>query len=228
MSRSSRRKKPCYAASLTDQCPLCGYTDHPLFSADRRRPYYRCMRCSLVFVPRAFYVSECEEKAEYDLHNNDPNDPHYRQFLSRLTTPLIAQLPANATGLDFGCGPGPTLCHLMAEAGHSMALYDLFYYPDKACLNQQYDFITATEVVEHLHQPGAVMAQLFALLKTNGILAVMTKRVIDQAAFVNWHYKNDKTHVCFFSEQTFTWLAEQWGAELTITTADVVFLQKRV
>jgi hypothetical protein len=54
----------------------------------------------------------------------------------------------------------------------------------------------------------------------------MTKRVIDQAAFARWHYKNDQTHVCFFSEASFNWLAECWGTTATFVDKDVALLQK--
>ena len=54
----------------------------------------------------------------------------------------------------------------------------------------------------------------------------MTKRVLSQSAFANWHYKNDPTHVAFFSDDTFSWLAVQWSAELRLVGQDVVLLQK--
>jgi hypothetical protein len=54
----------------------------------------------------------------------------------------------------------------------------------------------------------------------------MTKPAVDEDAFRTWHYKNDLTHVCFFSPPTFTWLARQWNAELTFAGNDVVLFQK--
>ena len=95
-----------------------------------------------------------EEKAQYDLHENDPHDLGYRKFLSRLTDPLLAKLPPHSYGLDYGCGPGPTLSVMMHEAGHSMALHDPIYHPNPDALSRSYQFITATEVFEHLHQPA--------------------------------------------------------------------------
>jgi len=52
----------------------------------------------------------------------------------------------------------------------------------------------------------------------------MTKRVLDKKAFSTWHYKNDPTHICFFSEATFQWTAEQLGMRLKVVEKDVVFL----
>jgi len=54
----------------------------------------------------------------------------------------------------------------------------------------------------------------------------MTKLVRDVDAFSRWHYKNDPTHVCFFSVETWQWWARQMDAQLEILGADVILLQK--
>jgi SAM-dependent methyltransferase len=108
-----------------------------------------------------------------------------------------------------------------------VALYDSFYLPDTGALRDSYDFICATEVVEHLHRPGVELARLWTLLKPGGWLGLMTKLVLDRSAFAGWHYKNDPTHVCFFSERTWQWWAQQQGASLQIIGADVILLGPR-
>ena len=206
------------------QCPLCAATATTPFHADNRRSYLRCETCSLVFVPPAYFLSRQAERAEYDLHCNDIDDPRYRAFLSRLATPLLARLSPASRGLDFGCGPGPALAHMLREAGHEVALYDSFYQPALDVLGGQYDFICATEVVEHLHAPGRELARLGSLLAPGGWLGVMTKLVRDREAFSRWHYKNDPTHVCFFSTGTWQWWAQRHGALLEFIGADVILL----
>jgi hypothetical protein len=54
----------------------------------------------------------------------------------------------------------------------------------------------------------------------------MTKLALDQEAFASWHYKNDPTHVVFFSRATCQWLAERWQANLVFADKDVILLQK--
>lgn len=209
-------------------CPLCtGYNINKAYHRDNRRSFYSCETCYLVFVPPEQFLSAEEEKAAYDHHQNSPNDQGYRKFLSRLFTPMNERLGAGSHGLDFGSGPGPTLSLMFEEAGHSVAIYDYFYADDQSVLQPSYDFITASEVVEHLHQPKEVLERLWNILKPGGILGIMTKRVLNREAFAKWHYKNDLTHVCFFSEPTFQWLADQWHAELTIVGNDVVLLKKK-
>ncbi len=207
-------------------CPLCQHPEHQDFGRDRFRSYLRCGDCALVYVPARYHLDEKAEKAEYDLHRNDPADPGYRRFLSRLVEPLLDRLPAACHGLDFGCGPGPTLSLMLQEAGHQVALFDTHYAPNASVLQKPYDFITATEVVEHLRQPALELEHLYTILKPGGILGIMTKLVRDRQAFAGWHYKNDRTHICFFSRQTFAWLAARWQAELEFIGNDVILLEK--
>lgn len=207
-------------------CPLCAGRLIEPFHEDRRRVYLRCGDCALVFVPPVYHLSREEEQAEYDLHQNRVGDAGYRQFLSRLALPLSARLAVGARGLDFGCGPAPALAHMLGEAGFSVCLYDSFYRPDPAVLAGPYDFICATEVVEHLHRPGQELARLWSLLVPGGWLGIMTKLVRDKAAFATWHYKNDPTHICFFSEQSWRWWARAQGATLEIVGADVILLRR--
>ena len=202
-------------------CPLCREAATGIFYEDHR-VYYRCSICYLVFVLPAQRLSASAEKAEYDRHQNSPQDPRYRQFLQRLFDPLAARLAPASQGLDFGSGPGPTLSVMFQESGHRMNIFDPFYAPDEHVFEEQYDFITASEVVEHLHDPAGDLERLWSCLKSGGLLGIMTKRVIDREAFARWHYKADPTHVCFFALETFVWLAERWHADLEVPGNDVV------
>ena len=207
-------------------CPLCGSAQTAHFHVDERREYHRCSACDLVFVPAAFFVSREEEKGLYDMHENDPQDRAYRQFLSRLFKPMQERIPEHASGLDFGSGPGPTLSLMFEEQGHRVCLYDRFYAPDETVLHEKYDFITATEVAEHLHQPAFELERLWSLLRPAGWLGIMTRRLGPEQHFADWHYKNDPTHVIFFSDLTFLWLAGRWSTTATFFGPDVVLLQK--
>jgi len=207
-------------------CPLCAGLGCGPYSQDRQRDYWQCPYCQLVFVPPWQRLGPQAEKAHYDLHQNCPDDLAYRAFLSRLADPLCARCPVPASGLDFGAGPGPTLSVMLTERGYDMAIYDPFYAADPAPLQRQWDFVCATEVVEHLFTPGEVLAALWAMLVPGGYLGIMTKLVRDPAAFARWHYKNDPTHVCFFSRDTFVWWAQRYSAELEWVAADAVLLRK--
>lgn len=209
------------------QCPVCRASRLLPFRRVGDHVYLRCPNCEATVMAAESRLTAEKEKNIYELHDNDPADAGYRRFLSKLAEPLMAQLPEGARGLDFGCGPGPALAQMFTEAGFDMALYDPFFHPDLAALDGRYDFITCTEVVEHLHQPAEVLDQLDGLLKSGGWLGIMTCFQTDDDRFDNWHYRRDPTHVVFYREATFQWLAEHYGWRLKIPHKDVVLLQKR-
>lgn len=212
---------------LSHPCPLCLHTQTVAYFADQNRDYLRCPSCGLVFVPQQQWLSTEAEKAEYDLHENNPEDPGYRKFLSRLADPLMKRLDARQKGLDFGCGASSALPLLLAEQEHQVELFDLYYHNDPALLEQCYDFICASEVIEHLRDPHREFLRLFSMLKPGGWLGIMTKLVLDRQAFAYWHYIRDLTHICFYSRETLFWLATEYGAKLDFAADDVILLQKR-
>lgn len=215
----------------SQHCPMCGGCDLSHYHTDKVRDYWQCGRCDLVSVPPAQHLNSDDEKAYYDLHENLPDDPGYRKFLGRLFQPLDGQLARGAHGLDFGCGPGPALGRMFEEAGHSIALFDPYYAPNRTALSASYDFICLSEVAEHLAAPGRELNALWDCLRPGGWMGIMTKRVRDQAAFRTWHYITDPTHISYFSEATFHWLADDWSAkgpdaQLIIAGPDVVLMGK--
>lgn len=208
-------------------CPLCRSSDCTPYIEDANRSYIRCTSCELIYVPKPDWLSRDEERAEYDKHENNVDDPGYRRFLSRLTVPLLAELPRERQGLDFGCGPGPALPAMLEEQGHRVALYDPFYADHPSALNAEYDFICSTEVVEHLRDPDQTFDTLFSCLKSGGWLGIMTKLTRnDREAFANWHYIRDLTHICFYHRQTFEYLADRFGAEVSFIGQDVILFRK--
>ena len=207
-------------------CPLCNTNQKLVFLSDAEREYYRCSCCDLIFVPREYHLSEIDQRARYDSHNNDPGDLRYRNFFKQLLVPLLAILPSNSYGLDFGSGPGPTLSLMLEEWGHNVDLYDKFYAQNDAVFQNRYDFITTTEVVEHLPNPLKDLEALVKILQKGGILAIMTEIVSPQLDFTNWYYKNDPSHVCFYSEKTFFYLANLLGLEIVTLSERVIILRK--
>jgi len=207
-------------------CPLCHSLDTQHYFEDKRRAYLQCMQCELVFVNPEQRLDAEAEKAHYDMHENDPTDEGYRRFLSRVADPMLERIAPASEGIDFGCGPGPTLSLMLEEQGHAMSLYDIYYHPETSVLDKQYDFMTSTEVIEHLYEPDTVWQQWLNLVKPGGWIGLMTKMVINVEAFASWHYKNDPTHVVFFSRRTFQYLAERDQLELEFIGNDVILLRK--
>jgi len=205
-------------------CCLCQSTDLSPYFSNKGGKYLKCNECDLVFVTNDYHLSIDQEKSRYDLHQNNPQDQNYRAFLSKLADPVLGYLKPNSNGLDFGCGPGPTLSLLFEEKEHQVTLFDKFYVNNPSVFNTQYDFITATEVVEHLENPGNELARLFSMLNKDGVLAVMTQLLHKDIDFSSWYYKDDPTHICFFSKKTFEYLAKKYQARLEVIGDNVVLL----
>lgn len=208
-------------------CPLCEGRHSQWWHRRKCRDYWGCPVCYLVFVAAHQQVSAAAEKAEYDKHQNEAGDPGYRRFLSRPWQAVCDRLPPGSEGLDFGCGPGPALAGMLEDAGYPMALYDLFYCPDRSVLARRYHFICLTEVIEHLASPAAVLPSLWRQLEAGGWLVIQTQRVRSREAFAGWRYVDDPTHIAFYSEATFAWLARYLGADhWAVADRDVVVLRK--
>ncbi|MDF1614226.1 class I SAM-dependent methyltransferase [Desulfurivibrio dismutans] len=207
-------------------CPVCRVpTPRPLLHS-RSRTYWRCEVCRASFLDPAQLPAAVEEHWHYRQHHNDPADPRYRRFLNKLAAPLLPRLAPGSRGLDYGCGPGPALAAMLREAGHRVALYDPFFYPDPAVLQQIYDFITCTEVIEHFHDPAGEFSRLDAMLRPGGWLALMTCFQTDDERFAAWHYRQDPTHVVFYRAETLRFIARQWGWACEVPVKDVALLHK--
>jgi hypothetical protein len=114
----------------------------------------------------------------------------------------------------------------MLEAlGHKVKCYDKYYANDASLLTQSYDFVTSTEVLEHLREPREELQRLTGMLRPNGYLGIMTKLLPPLNKFAGWHYKREITHICFYSDSTFEWVAAHWDLSLEIIGNDVVILQ---
>ncbi|MBF0439036.1 MAG: class I SAM-dependent methyltransferase [Magnetococcales bacterium] len=190
------------------------------------RDYWGCEICEARFLDPRHRPSRSEEYNRYLLHQNDPNDLGYRRFLSRLVDPLLTRLSSGSSGLDYGCGPVPVLVMMLRDAGHEMALYDPFFYPDPAPLQQYYDFVTCTETIEHFHRPAEEFDRLVTLVRSGGWLAIMTCFHGDDAGFAGWRYRADQTHVVFYREATLRFIAESYGWRCEVPVKDVVLLRK--
>ena len=211
--------------SSTVCCPLCASPRaYSLPVAGKR--YHRCLACELVWLDEADHLDAVAEKAVYDGHDNRVDDPRYRTFLMRAFGEVLSRVAIPASGLDFGCGPGPALVAMGREAGYQMAGYDKFYADFPELLARQYDFITSTEVIEHIAEPRTVLAQLWDCLKPGGLLVLQTQRVLGDERFKNWRYRHDPTHIVFFAEASFQVLATNWQAELSFPHADVAVITK--
>lgn len=222
----SRDSNTCCVEKSQCRCAVCENISARFFVRVDGFSYLRCPICRAIFLDQIQRLSAEEEYARYRQHRNDPHDDRYRRFLSKLSNPLLEKLSPGAKGLDFGCGPGPALAHMLREAGHRMRLFDLFFFPDPEPLEDTYDFITCTETIEHLHYPAEMFTCFDKMLKPGGWLALMTCFLTDENRFASWHYRRDPTHVVFYRAATLRHIADRFGWSCEIPVKNVALMRK--
>jgi len=208
-----------------NECPLCKISNSNQCFEDKLRKYYLCENCKLIFAEENSLLSIKGEREIYDLHENDPSDPRYRDFMERMLTPLRSYI--TGSGLDFGCGPGPVVSSILGAEGISVEHYDPIFCPNPSALEKSYQFVVATEVIEHIYESKEGFEQMLSLLGPYGVLGIMTSFYPDDIdKFKNWGYMRDPTHVRFFHQKTFEWLADKYQLKLEIPAKNVVIFKK--
>lgn len=193
-------------------CILCEGPATLFFIEPRNQyQYLHCQTCDLRFLHPRFRLTSKEEHSRYLLHKNDINDLEYQKFVSPLYKVVLDRCSSDSIGLDYGCGAAPVVSHLLTQQGYSILHYDPFFKPDIGVLEKKYRFILAVEVVEHFYDPGRELLKLSHLLDPEGALGIMTLLYNPTDSFESWYYKNDPTHVCFYSELTFQWIVSKFG-----------------
>lgn len=196
------------------ECRLCGCRALSAIDAPDGR-YYHCPQCQLIFADARTLPGPAEERRRYLEHDNSHENKGYVAMFERFIAELVVPY-ANGRGdvLEFGCGPVPVLADILAGKGFTVDVYDPYFYPQPVHEEKQYDFITATEVFEHLQNPYGTIKRLKMHLKTNGCLAVMTLFHPGPREFAGWWYRRDLTHICFYNSHTLDWIAGHFGLQL--------------
>ena len=194
-----------------------------------KRDFFHCGTCDMVFVPSRFHLTIAAQLERYLTHNNNPSDPDYRKFLSRLSNALLPHLKIRSQGLDFGAGPGPALAIMLREKHMDVDIWDPLFFPDKSVLNQDYDFITCTETAEHFSDPAKEFILINSILRPSGTLGIMTGMIESWEDFPDLsarYYHRDPTHICFYSKQTMTWISEHFFWKIEFPVSNVTLFHK--
>lgn len=203
-------------------CPLC---KTPL-SHEVDAYYYACSGCGAYVKEALYYIDSKDEKARYEEHNNDVNDPGYQNFTSPITQTVLKHYTPEHKGLDFGSGTGPVITHVLSKKNYNIRLYDPFFHPDKSYLEEKYDYIFSCEVFEHLKQPEKEISSLLKLLRPGGRLIIMTHIYDKTQPFENWYYRKDPTHIFIYTEETLRFIAKNYSLIIEEMTERLVVFCK--
>lgn len=201
-------------------CPICDYTCESFQNWTHTVLYYTCPNCLYIFKDSSARLHPKEEKDRYLTHRNHIDDPEYNDYFERfLTDSVRLLLDSNWKVLDYGSGPEPVLANLLrVQYGLDVAIFDPFFAANTDVFDDTYDLITCTEVIEHIVDPHSVFELFSRLLHPGGYLAIMTRfHPENERDFLQWFYPRDITHIGFFAEQTFAYLAKTFGFSIVST-----------
>ncbi len=207
-------------------CPLCrsAHSLEPITGPGDR--VYRCCReCLLICVEERFRPTVKEEEERYRTHRNGVCHPGHVRFLNQALEQSLPHLDPGMSGLDYGCGPVPTLSVLLRDHGIICSDYDPIFFPNLP--EGPFDFIYATECFEHFFSPDKELRRVQDLLAPGGILTIMTEQWATPEDFSAWHYARDLTHVSFYHARTIDFICSRYGfSRMESTNARVVVLKK--
>lgn len=169
-----------------------------------------------------------------------PGSERKRQALAlydRLTGGKLCAAPSGAVALDVGCGQGMLLDLLREagwqtvgiersgaaaaaiDAGHRVHAIDVEDPDERTALDERFDVITMTHVLEHLRNPVGALRWIASHLREDGLAVVEVPNWEDLARPL-WgaRYRPLELgdHLSFFERRTLTDLAER--ADLRVRT----------
>lgn len=188
-------------------CRLCNEATGSFYK-EKTREFVVCKNCRGVQLLPEYFISARAEEDRYLTHNNDVEDVRYQNFVSPITSGVLADFTTKNSGLDYGCGTGPVAATELEKKGFPVRLFDPYFHPDTEALENTYDFIICCEVMEHFHEPRQEFKTLSQLLNTGGKMYCKTSLFSEEIDFETWYYKNDPTHVFFYTEKSLDWIRQ--------------------
>lgn len=191
-----------------------------------------CPSCRLIFVPSRFFLTPEKEIERYLEHNNSLENEGYVNMFREKIDCVRDHCTEIKTVLDYGCGYEPVLKTLLEREGYETDGYDPYFFPELK-EDSAYDLILSTETFEHLKHPGEELQKIIRWLSPRGYCAVMTQFYPskngdpDLPGFLDWYYKRDPTHICFYGPKTFEWIAHHHDFDIILNNSrDFVILRK--
>lgn len=172
-----------------------------------------CSRCEL--FKKINVLSDMEEKARYDKHVVDSD---YFFYMKKIYENFKDYLK-DGNILDFGSGKAKAIESI---SDRMVISYDKYYLKNEY-KNNKYDNIVLIEVIEHISDFYSTLCVLIKLLNTGGRIIINTNLHNNQ--FDKWWYFRDITHVVFFSETTFKYIASKLKLKIITIRGNLIVLE---
>lgn len=187
-----------------DTCPFCS---GPVTCFNyKQKKWLECDECRFRFVHPESHPDPLKARERYLKHRNEPGNKGYRKWLVGIFEQgVFPYVHDNDLVVDYGCGPGNVPEQIFRELSsgrYRYRGYDLHFQPDNPG-RAVGDVVLACEVVEHFTNPERDWESMCQILKPGGILAVSTLYApVDREEFNCWWYKEDLTHLAFYTRRT--------------------------
>lgn len=216
-----------YSYFLEDfmECVFCSNNNLNIYVIKEKK-YFFCTNCKGVFLDKNNFINEEQQKNRYLLHKNTLENSGYKSFLLNFLNPILSYItenkgiPNDFSIFDFGSGPNPCMLQLIKEKINNGILpkctkyycYDKFFTPEKKLIHC--DLCLCLEVVEHFEDVKEGFKELYKCVKKNGFLAIGTSLIppnFTEEDFKKWWYKEDLTHVSFYSLESLQTITSNIG-----------------
>jgi 2-polyprenyl-3-methyl-5-hydroxy-6-metoxy-1,4-benzoquinol methylase len=231
-------------------CLFCGVSDERLRFRDGPFRVVECRRCGLVYVtPRLpperlhemyqeeYWTSDRAREFGYTAYLADAD--LYRRTYRRRLPVITRRRPAPGRVLDVGCAAGFFLA-VMREEGWETCGVELSERMVRYATTElglpdvrhgdllsvelsagSFDVVTLWDVVEHLEDPAAHLAEARRVLRDDGLLVIETQNVASLFARLlgrRWqHYKHEE-HLFHFDPKSIRQLLDEQGFTIVENT----------
>ena len=201
------------------KCPICNSDIEVLSSTmtelkigTEQDRFGRCTLCGTISVNPKYYLSTNEEVLRYGKHDNSLKNSNYCDYLLSVynsfnTRQIIEPI------LDFGCGENAVLTELLRQNGIDIDGFDP-NYENFILKDRMYNTILSIEAVEHFREPMVSFTIMNNLLNSGGDIFIRTELLESVPYFSAWWYKNDPTHIVFYSRTSFEFISDYFSWEI--------------
>lgn len=213
-------------------CRLCEGQTSVVFKDTR--VFFACTTCGLIFSD--CHLTEQEKQAHYiGQYNNGFNWEHEACYFIN----FFPRGKKDLKILDYGSGGG-YLANELKNVGYAVDCYEPMFHGEfnRSQNSGLYDFLILNEVIEHVEDLISVLNNIYYSLKLGGqvlIKTAITDNIISdpynfEHNFREWWYKDDLTHISFFSTLTYEFICANMFTSFEIVQQDIlsVLLQKRI
>jgi SAM-dependent methyltransferase len=225
-----------------ERCPVCG--GGRFRTAFDEPPYrvLRCLECGTgvvspraadlesIYAARSYWCSGSPRTLGYGDYR--AAEPLYVKTFRRRLSYALRGRPAGGKALDVGCAAGFCMQALRelgfdahgVEVSETIARhaierlgFDTVHIgtlEGAPFADRTFDLITIWDVIEHVADPGALLARVRALLKCDGLLVLETQNIdspFARALGRRWHHYKHAEHIYHFTPASLRRLLESTG-----------------